>query len=146
MEEPGNDTKLVEVYGFAGWILSALCYLCFLVWAFLPEEELHKLGVTYYPAKYWAIGVPAYVTMVIALTLVSYIALTWLKTPTWTEEASWTDPHACPLPSSQEASFCSSTGTPEISDLPLTVVNQLMFEEDSDEEDRTLYDRGSEQG
>jgi phosphatidylinositol glycan class P protein len=39
------------LYGFVAWIMTYVCYALFLLWAFLPEERLHALGVTYYPAK-----------------------------------------------------------------------------------------------
>jgi phosphatidylinositol glycan class P protein len=41
----------VEVYGFVGWVASALGLAAYLLWAFLPDAALRALGVTYYPSK-----------------------------------------------------------------------------------------------
>lgn len=83
--------------------------------------------------RYWSLGLPAFVTMGILLTIVSYVATTCIRTPAWEQREAWTDPHACPLPSADEASIDTKVGTPEISDLPLTIVNSLMFEDDDEE-------------
>ena len=32
-------------------------YVVYLVWAYTPEDVLVRLGVTYYPDKYWALAV-----------------------------------------------------------------------------------------
>ncbi len=62
--QPKKNGANAEVYGFAAWVLSFVLYGedlaeisgVYLLWAFLPEDLLHFLGVTYYPAKY-----PAYI-------------------------------------------------------------------------------------
>lgn len=64
-------TKVVEVYGFVGWITSFLAWICYLLWAYLPEHVLHDVGVSYYPNKYWAIAAPA--TLVAAVCTYSTV-------------------------------------------------------------------------
>lgn len=43
----------------------------FILWAFTPEDILHRHGITYYPSKYWAIAVPTWLCVTI-------IALYWM--------------------------------------------------------------------
>ena len=64
----------VEVYGFAGWIASAVAFVAFLLWAVLPESALHAMGVTYYPSKHWALAIPLWLVL---LVLYVYWAYEW---------------------------------------------------------------------
>lgn len=41
----------VEVYGFVGWVASFFGLGLYLTWAYLPNNFLHELGVSYYPDK-----------------------------------------------------------------------------------------------
>eukprot|EP00878_Enallax_costatus_P041588 GHUV01048405.1.p1 GENE.GHUV01048405.1~~GHUV01048405.1.p1 ORF type:complete len:115 (+),score=35.64 GHUV01048405.1:159-503(+) len=59
----------VEVYGFAGWILSAVAFALYCLWAFVPEPVLHSIGITYYPTKEWALIIP---TLIIFSVLFVY--------------------------------------------------------------------------
>jgi len=51
--------KSIEIYGFVGWIGSFILYFLYLIWAFVPDSILHKLGIYYYPSKYWALAIPS---------------------------------------------------------------------------------------
>jgi phosphatidylinositol N-acetylglucosaminyltransferase subunit P len=64
----------VEVYGFAGWIASAVAFVAFLLWAVLPESALHAMGITYYPSKHWALAIPLWLVI---LVLYVYWAYEW---------------------------------------------------------------------
>lgn len=48
-------------------------YVCFLVWAFLPANVLRWLGVTYYPSRYYAVALPAYIIVLYTLSGVMYM-------------------------------------------------------------------------
>jgi PIG-P len=43
---------------------STLTYICsavlYITWAYIPDNILHSYGITYYPDKYWAIALPAW--------------------------------------------------------------------------------------
>ena len=45
----------VEVYGFVVWVTTWTGLVLYLLWAFLPEETLEAVGVSYYPDKHWAL-------------------------------------------------------------------------------------------
>ncbi len=44
-------TNPTEIYGFVLWITSFIVYVITLMWALVPNEYLHQLGITYYPDK-----------------------------------------------------------------------------------------------
>jgi len=62
----------VEVCGFVGWTSTAVAYVLFLLWAYIPEETLQKVGVTYYPSKYWAIALPAWACVAVVTAYLAY--------------------------------------------------------------------------
>jgi hypothetical protein len=65
LELDPQRAKIVEVYGFVGWIASFAAWIGYLLWTYLPESVLHDVGVSYYPNKYWALAAPA--TLVLAV-------------------------------------------------------------------------------
>merc|ERR1711959_825954 len=72
----------VEVYGFVGWVASFFGLGLYLTWAYLPNNFLHELGVSYYPDKWWAIAFPAHLSVsVIVLMWVGYMSINLLNNP-----------------------------------------------------------------
>ncbi|KKA28865.1 hypothetical protein TD95_000298 [Thielaviopsis punctulata] len=61
-----------EYYGFVLYLFSSGSFLVYLLWAFLPAPFIHALGITYYPDRWWALAVPAF--LVVALVYI-YVAL-----------------------------------------------------------------------
>ncbi|ORY54817.1 PIG-P-domain-containing protein [Pseudomassariella vexata] len=61
-----------EYYGFVLYVFSTLVFLVYLLWAYLPSPFLHAMGIYYYPNRWWALAVPAFITMLIVYI---YIAL-----------------------------------------------------------------------
>ncbi|XP_004487552.1 phosphatidylinositol N-acetylglucosaminyltransferase subunit P [Cicer arietinum] len=76
-----HGPKPSEVYGFVGSITTVVTTVIFLVWAYVPETWLHAIGISYYPSRYWALVVPTYVMVTIALMLAFYIGLNFMSTP-----------------------------------------------------------------
>jgi phosphatidylinositol N-acetylglucosaminyltransferase subunit P len=54
MTEAIDRLELSErsVYAFVGWITSIFMYICFIIWAFVPDSYLISVGIEYYPPKY----------------------------------------------------------------------------------------------
>ncbi|XP_050235555.1 phosphatidylinositol N-acetylglucosaminyltransferase subunit P [Mercurialis annua] len=76
-----HGPKTSEVYGFVGSITTIVATVIFLVWAYLPEPWLHSIGIFYYPNRYWALAIPTYAMVSIALALLFYVGLNFLSTP-----------------------------------------------------------------
>ena len=96
---PSRDARgatSVEVYGFVAWTSSAVAYgeqrraemhedcsnivvhlavcvaVLFLLWAFVPASILERIGITYYPSKYWATALPVWCCAAVVFALVVY--------------------------------------------------------------------------
>lgn len=76
-----HGPKPLEVYGFVGTISTVVSTVIFLVWAYVPENWLHSVGIYYYPSKHWALAIPAYLMVSVVLAIVFYIGLNFLATP-----------------------------------------------------------------
>ncbi|KAF2095031.1 PIG-P, partial [Rhizodiscina lignyota] len=61
-----------EYYGFALYLASSAAFLMYVLWAFLPSPFLHQLGIYYYPDRWWALAVPAWLVMAVGWI---YVAL-----------------------------------------------------------------------
>ena len=67
-EERKIHISMTELYGFFSWNLSALIFVIYLVWAFVPDKVLNDFGIYYIPDKYYAIALPLWLS-VTAFTL-----------------------------------------------------------------------------
>lgn len=46
-----NKTPIYEYYGFVMYLASFVAFGIYLIWAYVPDEILHNLGITYYPKR-----------------------------------------------------------------------------------------------
>ncbi len=61
-----------EYYGFVLYLFSSLCFGAYLLWAYLPSPFLHALGIYYYPNRWWALAIPAFL---VAFVVYIFVAL-----------------------------------------------------------------------
>jgi len=61
-----------EYYGFGLYLASSAAFAVYLLWSYLPSPFLHQLGIHYYPNRWWALAVPAW--LVINIVYI-YVAL-----------------------------------------------------------------------
>ncbi|KAF2738644.1 PIG-P-domain-containing protein [Polyplosphaeria fusca] len=61
-----------EYYGFALYLTSSAAFLMYIIWAYVPSPLLHQMGIHYYPNRWWAIAVPAWMVVTV---LYIYVAL-----------------------------------------------------------------------
>lgn len=118
--EPSPAPKFNRaIYGFVLWLASYLFLTLYLIWAILPEEWLHYLGLTYWPMKYWAIAVPAYIiTGLLLFAFVLYPSINLLITPPLNNIKTITDEFAITKP---------GRGIAPITDIPLSEVCEMLY-------------------
>ena len=60
------------VYGFVLFVLTIVTFLVYCLWVFVPFEVLDSIGLSYWPAKHWAITGPVAVLVatIIAVFLI----------------------------------------------------------------------------
>ncbi|KAF2114980.1 PIG-P-domain-containing protein [Lophiotrema nucula] len=61
-----------EYYGFALYLASSAAFLMYILWAYVPSSILHQMGIHYYPNRWWALAVPAWLVVTV---LYIYVAL-----------------------------------------------------------------------
>ncbi|KAL4111257.1 hypothetical protein PRIC1_002938 [Phytophthora ramorum] len=124
----------IELFGFGGWLASALLYVLFLVWAYVPEVTLEAYGFTYFPSKHWAVAVPAMIVVTYLFSLVLYKAVNLLSTPEIASYATILDTHTVPLPEGATCFQDDTEATPGIGDISIFEVNRHLFSVNQDKQ------------
>lgn len=77
-----------EYYGFVLYLFSSLSFLIWLLWSYLPAPFLHGLGIYYYPNRWWALAIPAFLLMSLAYIYLALAAYNseMLTVPAWSLE------------------------------------------------------------
>lgn len=93
----GEDKKThissVELYGFFSWNLSAIVFILYMIWAFVPASVLNEFGIHYIPDKYYAIAVPLWFAVTVIFVLQMYVACCIYATPDIESYATLQDKH-----------------------------------------------------
>ncbi len=116
------------VYGFVGWVGTLVGFLLYLLWAYLPVELLHNLGVTYYPSRYWAVAIPAYVCVVVIFIFTTYSGFCLMVNPPVDAFSTFTDKHALDKPKDWDGNSADDSRLPPIFDIPIAEVNRLLYQ------------------
>ncbi|KAL6844193.1 hypothetical protein ACP4OV_025866 [Aristida adscensionis] len=121
-----HGPKPSEVYGFVGSITTVIATAVYLAWAYTPEPWLRSLGITYYPSRYWALAVPSFVIVAVALSMAIYMGLNFVATPPPASFSNIFDEN------SRERTVFSPEAEAErpiepISDISIDQINNLMF-------------------
>ncbi|BGP40040.1 hypothetical protein JCM10449v2_003998 [Rhodotorula kratochvilovae] len=142
--EPTDPAPTVESQGFVLYIGSLVAYIAYLVWAFLPEEWLEAIGIDWYPARDWALLVPAWIVALVAFTYASYFCLNLYNTPPLDSPELLDDPRAfvpppprppppldgsarAPTPLWAHSILLPEDAIPPLYDLPIEVVNRVLY-------------------
>ncbi|KAI0077363.1 PIG-P [Panus rudis PR-1116 ss-1] len=125
-----SRTRAPEFYGFVAWTSTYLLFAVFLLWAFLPDEYLLALGVTWYPNREWALLLPSYSIVLVLLTYYTYFALALAGTPSFSDLSTITDSRAL-LPDGQGVNaylaHAEPNAIPEMCDIPIGLVNRVVY-------------------
>ncbi|GAB7355259.1 hypothetical protein MBLNU459_g5806t1 [Dothideomycetes sp. NU459] len=60
-----------EYYGFTLYLTSSLAFGFYVLWSVLPSPFLHQLGIHYYPNRWWALAIPAWLVMLVVWVFVA---------------------------------------------------------------------------
>ncbi|XP_015116890.1 phosphatidylinositol N-acetylglucosaminyltransferase subunit P-like [Diachasma alloeum] len=112
-----------SVYGYALYIGSNMLFFLYLVWGVVPENFLHeKLGLTYWPLKYWAVAIPIWALTAIAIfAFIIYPGINMLMTPDIDDIRTIKDQYS--LVQSEHI----PGGIPPVSDVPITDVCRRLY-------------------
>lgn len=80
-EDKKTHISVVELYGFFSWNLSAIVFVIYMVWAFVPNEVLNEFGIYYIPDKYYAIAIPLWLAVTLFTVLQLYVTICIYATP-----------------------------------------------------------------
>lgn len=107
------------IYGFVLWLVSYVFLIIYIVWAFISEEWLHIFGLTYWPQKYWAVAIPAYIfTGILLFGFVIYPSINLLITPPLNDLRTVLD---------ENCAFTAGRGIAPITDIPLIKVCENLY-------------------
>lgn len=117
------------VYGFVAYQASYILMVAYLIWAYVPDEILHSLGVTYIPNKYWAIAIPTYIPFFIMCGIVFYIGLNLTYVPQLNDPCTLGyDSYSYPARETDMQLCADKEELPVIRDIPIYKVNTHMFQ------------------
>ncbi|GAB1605978.1 phosphatidylinositol N-acetylglucosaminyltransferase subunit P-like [Argonauta hians] len=113
------------IYGFALYIGSFLCIVLYLSWAFIPDQYLHSAGLTYYPQKYWAVSIPAYIIVVVLLGYLAYFAFVFISTEELDSINTISDKYS--LKRSEESAAAAADSIPNIYDIHVSEITRKYY-------------------
>ena len=116
------------LYGFVAWIATQIAFALFLLWAYLPESTLHRLGITYYPAKHWALTLPSHLLVSLVMGLVFYWTFNMMRLPPLEDLSTIVDEFSR-VPDERGWVWGEDEQIPTVVDLPITFVSKLLHSE-----------------
>lgn len=136
-----NVTPQAEYKGFASYVISCIFLFIWICWSFLPDRVLNKMGVYYYPSRWWALAIPSYV---IVLMMYMYVAIAcydveYLTLPLDDNRNIVDDSGivVTQLPNFKPKDIDKyiSNGTSGVWDLPISTVNEILYSNIADDDD-----------
>jgi len=92
-EEKKTQFSVIELYGFFSWNLSALAFVVYMIWAFVPDRVLNDFGIYYIPDKYYAIAFPLWFAVTAFTILQLYVTICMWATPSIESYETLQDKH-----------------------------------------------------
>ncbi|KAK7466478.1 hypothetical protein VKT23_005199 [Stygiomarasmius scandens] len=151
---PEYKSRAPEFYGFVAWTSTSFLFVVYVLWALLPDECIVWLGIDWYPNREWAILFPAWSIVVVLLTYFVYFALTLHGTPAFNHTSTIADSRGqFPKLSFEKgedekrallsayAPFANHDTTPELYDIPIGIVNRVLYGRKNDLKGKTGHEQ-----
>lgn len=143
-----------EFYGFVAWLITLLVYFSYVLWAFLPDWVIRAAGITWYPAREWAVLLPAWSVILFLIAYFVYIALAIYATPVLSRMSTVTDPRAHYARNHRRADqntgerdwylqCADENAVPAPYDMPLALVNRVLFKDSPSAESSQISVQGA---
>ncbi|CDJ67455.1 phosphatidylinositol N-acetylglucosaminyltransferase subunit, putative [Eimeria necatrix] len=99
-----GDSTSTEVNGFVGWLTSFVAFFAYFFWSLSSREQLERLGISYYPDRYWALSLPVLLLVVLAVVFFGYVLINMLYSPPPDDMRQFTDSRArAPSPEAERS-------------------------------------------
>ena len=115
-----------SIYSFVAWIATFVVYTVFFLWAILPYDFIYQYGITYYPSRYYAIALPAYIIVVYFVVNLSYIGWNMLNTLEPEDYGTFRDPHGSKSASPMYVRCGGKDGIPNMGDIDPMQISKLL--------------------
>lgn len=118
-----------EVYGFVGFVSSAVALVLYLIWAFVPDEVLEQHGITYYPTKHWAVAIPAWFLVAVVSIVCAYEGLNMMCVKPLTDIRTVRDGSSkAPASVGLSSAVCNAAvSMPPLCHVPLEDVSRVLY-------------------
>ncbi|XP_034050168.1 phosphatidylinositol N-acetylglucosaminyltransferase subunit P [Thalassophryne amazonica] len=111
------------IYGFVLHLGSQFGFCLYCVWAFIPDEWLHSIGLTYWPQKYWALAAPIYFLVALMVFVAVLFGINMYNTAPLDSVNNFTDAFA----RSQRSEDDERGGVPRMKDVSISEVNVMFY-------------------
>ena len=136
-----NVTPQAEYKGFASYVISCIFLFTWICWSFMPDRVLNKMGVYYYPSRWWALAIPSYV---IALMMYMYVGISCYDVEYLTlpldDNRNVVDDSGIVVTQlknfrPKDIEKYAYSGTSGVWDLPISTVNHILYSTAPDDDD-----------
>lgn len=106
--------------------LQHICFTIFLLWAYTPERVLVSFGMSYYPAKHWAIALPCWTLVSLLAVVLLYGFYNVMRQPDLESLSNIVDEYTR-VPDERDLSgWADEERLPTGVDLPITLVSRIL--------------------
>jgi len=117
-----------EVYGFVLYLTTIVLCALYLVWLLTPNTLVADLAwLELLPRKYWALALPAALGATLVGLFVLFVGINLLRTPAPSDWITVRD-----AASRAYKPVASATATPDLADMTLEVVNDMLYSRDGE--------------